>query len=82
MVKVKGISNQRERKNFLFFFMSFEPYVFEKKWSFFFVLILVLVLVLSAGDTASHGRKSRGRLLLKRWGASNHAPMMRVETIS
>lgn len=80
MVKVKGISNQRERKNFLFFFMSFEPYVFEKKWAFF--LVEVLVLVLSAGDTASHGRKSRGRLLLKRWGASNHAPMMRVETIS
>ena len=61
MVKVKGISNQRERETY-FFFMSFEPYVFEKKWAFFWVLVLVLVL--SAGDTESNGRKSKGRLLL------------------
>ena len=63
MVKVKGISNQREReRETYFFFMSFEPYVFEKKWAFFWVLVLVLVL--SAGDTESNGRKSKQRLLL------------------
>ena len=61
MVKVKGISNQREReRKTYFFFMSFEPYVFEKKWAFFWVLVLVL----SAGDTESNGRKSKERLLL------------------
>lgn len=81
MVKVKGISNQRERKNFLFFSCPLNLTCLKKS-GHFFVLVLVLVLVLSAGDTASHGRKSRRRLLLKRWGASNHAPMMRVETIS
>lgn len=64
VVKVKGISNQRkrerEREKLSFLFMSFEPYVFEKKWAFFWVLVLVL----SAGDTDSHGRKRKERLLL------------------